>query len=429
MRSPAAALRAIDPQLPRPVWILQAGGLANAMGSGLAFPFVAIYLHNLRGMSLGLVGAVLASQGVAQLAGAAIAGPTVDRLGARLTLPCALLVQAVAWGLFWRVHHAWAAVLLLAIDGIGQSAYWSAQSVLITRLAGEARRHSAFAMQRVTMNLGIGLGGLAGGLIASTSHPGSFTVLFVADAATFLVFACVVLSVKEARTAAGRRQAWTAGAAERPPSYREVARDRPFALVFLLNAFLVCTGYALLSLVMPWGKDQAGISERDVGLIWLVNTLVVVAFQLPASRLAEGRSRMRSLVVLGGVWAVAWLGVEAAGRWFDAGAATVMLALALGVFAVGECVHGTVLGPIVADLAPPHLQGRYFAVSSTSWGVGMLIGPAVGGTVLDASPWALWPAAAAMSLLIGAFALRVERHLPERARRTPGRAAPVSPAP
>ena len=32
------------------MWLLQAGGLANALGTGLAFPFVAIYLHNVRGM-------------------------------------------------------------------------------------------------------------------------------------------------------------------------------------------------------------------------------------------------------------------------------------------------------------------------------------------------------------------------------------------
>jgi len=35
------------------------------------------------------------------------------------------------------------------------------------------------------MNLGIGLGGLVGGLIASVSDPTTFTVLFVLDAFTF----------------------------------------------------------------------------------------------------------------------------------------------------------------------------------------------------------------------------------------------------
>ena len=39
------------------------------------------------------------------------------------------------------------------------------------------------------MNLGVGLGGLTGGLIASVDSPTSFTVLFVLDGLTFLAYA------------------------------------------------------------------------------------------------------------------------------------------------------------------------------------------------------------------------------------------------
>jgi hypothetical protein len=47
------------------------------------------------------------------------------------------------------------------------------------------------------MNLGIGIGGVVGGLIATTSDPGSFTRMFMLDAATFLVFAAVLAAVRE----------------------------------------------------------------------------------------------------------------------------------------------------------------------------------------------------------------------------------------
>ena len=66
-----AYLRSLDPRLPRPVWILSFGGLANAVGNGLAFPFLVIYLHNVRGFSLGLAGLVLATTGAVSL----LAGP------------------------------------------------------------------------------------------------------------------------------------------------------------------------------------------------------------------------------------------------------------------------------------------------------------------------------------------------------------------
>jgi len=53
--------RSLDPQLPRSVWTMEAGGLANAFGNGVTFPFVVIYLHNVRGLSLATAGLVLAA--------------------------------------------------------------------------------------------------------------------------------------------------------------------------------------------------------------------------------------------------------------------------------------------------------------------------------------------------------------------------------
>ena len=50
-------------------------------------------------------------------------------------------------------------------------------------------------MQRVVMNLGIGLGALAGGLIATTESPGSFTVLFLLNSLTFVVYAGVMFAL------------------------------------------------------------------------------------------------------------------------------------------------------------------------------------------------------------------------------------------
>jgi hypothetical protein len=45
-------LRTLNPQLPRDVWLLQAGGVANSVGNGLTLPFLAIYLHGVSGFSL-----------------------------------------------------------------------------------------------------------------------------------------------------------------------------------------------------------------------------------------------------------------------------------------------------------------------------------------------------------------------------------------
>ena len=65
------------------------------------------------------------------------------------------------------------------------------------------------------------------------------------------------------------------------------------------------------------------------------------------------------------------------------------------------------------------LGAACMAFSSSSWQIGWLIGPAAGGFVLQHKPLALWPGVAGICLLASAYALALERRIPEGLRRTP----------
>ena len=412
MRALGRYLRSLDPRLPRPVWILSLGGLANAVGNGLAFPFLVIYLHNVRGFSLGMSGLVLATAGAVSLLAGPGVGIVVDRIGGRATLAAALVLLAVGYGSYAFITEPWHAFLASAVAGVGNAGFWPSQSALLAGLTPQHRRHAAFALQRVSRNLGIGLGGVAGGLIATTGNPTSFTVLFLLDAATFLVFVGMLAFVPEPVHAEER-------AALAPGRYADVIRDRVFLGIVLLNVLFVAAGYAQFELLPVFAKNEAGVAEAGIGVIFLVNTLVIVLAQFPIAKALEGRRRMPALGVMCVLWAAAWLVVFLGGLSLEAAAATVAFGVAAIVFGLGECFQGPVQGALVADLAPPRLRGRYMAVSTISWDIGFIIGPAVGGFVLAAEPMALWPAAAAVCLVAGVGALALERDLPGELRLTP----------
>jgi predicted MFS family arabinose efflux permease len=404
-------LRSLDPRLPRPVWIMEAGGLANAFGNGLAFPFLFIYLHNVRGFGLDTVGLIVAASALAGIATIPVSGAIVDRLGGRPVLACSLVLLAIGYGFLPLVREPWHALVLMAVGGVGNGAFWPSQSTLLAGLAPPERRHAAYALQRVTRNLGIGLGGLSGGLIATTESSSSYTALFVLDALTFLVFIGVLAFVPDpprpirAGASAGR--------------YLEVVRDRVFLGVVGLNALYVAAGYAVFELLPVYAKNEAGVGERAIGVIFFVNTLVIVLAQLPLVKLLEGRRRMRALAVMTVIWACAWLVVLAGGLWFEAAAAALVFGLGAVIFGFGECFHGPNQGALVADLAADRLRGRYMAFSTLSWEVGFAIGPAVGGLVLDRSPNLLWLLAAAVCLVAGAGSVLLERRVPLELRLTP----------
>ncbi len=154
--------------------------MTNSFGNGFVFPFLAIYLHNVRGFGIATAGIAIAVSSATQLLAGVAVGPVIDRVGARRVLAAGLIAQAAGFGLLPLVRAPWHAYALLALEGVGSAGFWPSQSTLISRLTPRARLHAAFAQQRVTMNLGVGLGGLAGGFIANVESPRTFTLLFVA---------------------------------------------------------------------------------------------------------------------------------------------------------------------------------------------------------------------------------------------------------
>ena len=406
-------LRSLDPRLPREVQLLQLGGLANAFGNGVVLPFMLIYLHNVRGISLGTAGLILATNAFVSIGAGPVGGVLVDRVGGQRVLAAALVFLAVGFAGYILVDSAWKGFAVASITGIGNGLFWPAQSTLITILSPRDRRHAAFAMQRVVMNLGIGIGALVGGLIATTSRPATFDALFAVNAATFVVYlAVLLLFVHEPTTAESR------GAA-RGGSYRIVMRDRPFMGVVGLNTLFIFAGMAGFELLPVYAKNEADVTEAMIGLIFFVNTVVIVLAQLPVTKLSEGHRRMRTLAILGVLWAGCWVLVPLAGLWVTGVAAAVVLALIMAAFGVGECLHGSVQGPLVADLAEPSLIGRYMALSALSWQAGFALGPAIGGFALAASPTGVWLGAAALCLVAAVASLSLERTIPAAARSNP----------
>lgn len=391
---------------------MEAGGLANAFGNGISFPFIVIYLHNVRGIGLGTAGLVLATHSLVGLVAGPTAGIFTDRIGGRLTLVASLVLLAIGFGSFPLIREPWHAFALAAVAGAGNGGFWPSQSALLAGLAPQPRRHAAYALQRVTRNLGIGLGAATGGLIATTSDPSSFTIIFLIDAATFLVFAGVLGLVPDPEIV-------PAEAGSLPGRYLDVLRHRVFLGLVGLNVLFVTAGYAQLGLFPVFAKNEAGVSEKGIGIIFLVNTLVIVLAQLPIAKVLEGRRRMKALAFMTVLWAAAWLTILAGGASLEALAAAIVFGLAVVLFGIGECFQGPTQGALVADLAPPRLRGRYMAVSTLSWELGFVLGPGIGGFILAGAPLALWPAAAAVCLLAGAGALALERSLPKDLRLTP----------
>jgi len=387
-------------RLPVAVYVLQSGLVLNAFGNGAAGPFVLLYLHDVRGIPLGVAGLASAANAAAALPASLFGGAIADRIGPRATVLGGLALAATAFCLYPAVHEAWQAIALGGALGAAAGGWLTGQSVLLAAIVPPELRHVAFAQQRVAANLGLGLGGLTGGLIASTADAGTFTVLFLLNAVTFAAYGCFVAFVRvpAAATAPPRR------------GYGIVLRDSILRRVLVIDLAVVAGAVALLNGVFPvYVRNAAGVAETGIGALFLVNSVLIIGAQLPVARAVEGRRRARMLALMAGLFGLCWLLVLGRGYAF--------LLAGVCVMSLGECLYDSVRSPLVADLAPPGLSGRYLATAGVSWQLGFVVGPAAGAALLGVSPYLVWPVAASVCGAAAVAALALPPEVGVTARR------------
>jgi MFS family permease len=392
--------------LSRELWLVVLGIFLNYLGYGAVLPFEIIYLHDGRGFSLGLAGLVVGLITAVAVLISPLAGPLIDRFGARATATGAGVSLAAGYvGLAFADTPA-LAFLAAALAGIGNGALNPSQSTLLTALAPPDIRHRVTAVSRVASNAGIGIGGALGGLVAGYGLNG-FILLFLANALTYLVYVFLLVAVVRDDVRPGRIVG----------GYRLVLRDRAFMHLAFTNVAIIAVGWGVFTWLVPPYADQIGLSARLIGLLLLANAVTVVVAQVPIAKFAEGRRRVVMMAVAAAIFVFACLLVVAAGIISEI-AYTALIAAAIAV-GVGECFHTTVLMPLVADLAPTSLRGRYMASIGLSWWVGLALAPTLGTQMLSLSPMTAFLGAAIVATAAAVSALALERRVPEDSRLTP----------
>lgn len=339
---------------------------------------------------------------------APIAGPLIDRVGPRATTAGAGLALAIGYGGLALAHTPPQAFLAAATAGVGNGALLPSQSALLAVLTSPETRHRATAVSRVAGNIGFGLGGALGGIVAAYGLNG-LVVLLLANASTYLLYAMILV--------------FAVGEDPRPEpivgGYRLLLRDRPFIRLALTNVGMIAVGWGVFSWIVPtFARQEIGVGARLIGLLLFANAFTVVLAQIPVARLAEGHRRVVAMAIAALMFVAACLLVVGADLVSSTYAYPALLAAAITV-AVGECFHTTALMPLTADLAPPALRGRYMATIGLSWWLGLALAPTLGAQLLSVSPPAAMLTAAGVALAAGLSALALERDLPATVRLTP----------
>ncbi|MFP8907921.1 MFS transporter [Streptomyces atacamensis] len=361
---------------------IQTGNALSAFGNGFTVPFMFIYVAQVRNLGAAAAGTVLALFAVAALVVLPFTGRVIDRRGP-LPVAVAGTVLASAGSLGIALSEGTVAMYVsAAVFGAGLSVIQPALATMIVWSSTTATRSRAFATQFFLNNLGLGVGGLLGGLVVDTDRPSSFLLLFGIESAMYLVLGATVATV---RLPDGPRVECPSHGGEDGTAARGGLRallsDRAMVTLSALGfvMFFACYGQ-FESGLSAYAVEASRISPATLGVALAANTAVIVLAQFVVLRLVERRRRSRVMALVGLIWTVAWLVAGVSGLVADRHALAVAAIISTyALFGLGEAMLSPTVAPLVADLAPARMVGRYNSAFALVKQLALAVGPAVGG--------------------------------------------------
>ena len=380
----------------------------DSIGAGLLRPFLLLYGIDVLHLAAVTAGLAMTAGVVAGLGCMPVVGRWLDQGARSAAVAASMLVRVIGTVLLLAApagHAATvcvfaAAALFLGTGGQGVAA---AHAALVSTISAGRQRDAALAAGRSVRNAGLGLGALLA-TASLTGGTAGLRALAAGTAVSYLLSAALAYSVRVRASAPPAAAHDTSRGTGPAPRARRTAVP-PMRLLLAANviyAFCLSIPEVALPLVLV---TQLHASPVWAAAVFVINTGLVVAFQVPVTAWMSRFPRRTALAISGVVISVSYLGflgsAELAHRW------AVPAIVGVSVLStLGELIYAGSSTALVAATAPEHVLGRALARFQLSTGFSLAISPAIITALAARGPAALWVSLTAATLLAAAAVAR-----------------------
>ena len=377
----------------------------DAVGTGMLRPFMLLYGIDVLRLPAMTAGLAMTAGVVGGLSCTPPMGRWLDRGTRSTAVAASMLVRVIGTALLLSAPaHGTGTVWLFAVAalflGMGNQAFPVAHAALVATISQGRDRDAALAMGRSVRNAGLGIGALFAAAALTGGSP-ALRGLAAVTGLSYLLAAALAWSVR-VRASPRIMSAARPGA----PGWRmrAAAAPRMRALLAANVIYVFCLNVPEVALPLVL-VTQLHASPAWAAGVFVANTVLVVALQVPVTVWMSRFSRRTALVISGIVLSVSYLGFLTGIELGHGRAAPALFGVSL-LCTVGEIIYAGSLTALVAATAPPETLGRALARFQLSTGFGLAISPAVITALAAHGPSALWASLAAATLLSAAVVSR-----------------------
>ena len=355
------------------------------LGFATIVPLLPLYLTEHLNASVKLVGAVVAAFALVETFLKAVWGSVADRVGRRPLIVAGLLLSSVAPLLMSVLRNPLLFVPLRVIDGAGSSALWPAASAIMADKTPRDQRATAMGTLNLFFLSGLAFGPALGLFVVGLSHS-YVTGFYLASGLMIAAAAWGSVALRDDATPHRSPPVTSVGGGhgadeQSPHRSHEGKRTQfsPLLITMLGVAFVQMFGVGLLAPILAiYAKRVVGLSEDLIGILFLLGVLSVAIASVPAGRLADRWGKRKAVV-----WGMA---IGSAGMWMlPISPRLDVLAVGAVLLGIGYALSSPAWHALVSELAPSGRIGFAMGAAQTAEGLGLVMGPLLGGVLWDAA--------------------------------------------
>ncbi len=327
-----------------------------------------LYLHEVMHEGADVIGVTLSTYLIADILIRTPAGWGADRWGRKPMLIIGILLSALPLALMPRVESPTLFLALNALNGIGAGCIWPAIYAGVADAYERARYGMVLGIVNMVMIGGIAIGPIAGGILLERVTYG--TAFQVCLAIVALALALVIAWVREPRS----REAIPS----EPDSFRALARqiNPVLARLLFIGLLLTLALGMMLPLISLFGKEVLGVSPNGLAFILIPPGVVTAALIIPAGHWADRRGRHTPLIA-----GLILIAIPFAGAPLSVN--PIIVSAGATVAGIGYALMVPAWNALVMDYVPLTARGLFLGAIATAQGIGLAIGPALGGTLWE----------------------------------------------